>query len=219
MSIKPVSEDKYILLLDKRIDVMELVAGAWGFMPDKNQWKAMPKGFKRSCCTVFAAAFIIAGASDAVAQGPSKGPSGLPLPRFVSLKSGRVNLRIGPSTDYATSWMYTRAGLPVEIIQEYDNWRRIRDSDGTEGWVNQTLLSGERTAVAAPWMKGKGDNIFVNMRQEAQTGSGIVAKLQPGVLSKVLECTGTWCRIEVDGTKGWVTQTEIWGAYPGEAFK
>lgn len=198
---------------------MEPVAGAWGFIIDIDQWKAMPKGLKRSCCLMFLAAFVIAGSGEAMAQGQSKGQSGLPLPRFVSLKSGRVNLRIGPSTDYATSWMYTRAGLPVEIIQEYDNWRRIRDSDGTEGWVNQTLLSGERTALAAPWMKGKGDNIFVNMRQDGQTNSSVVAKLQPGVLTKVLECTGTWCRIEVDGTKGWVTQTEIWGAYPGEAFK
>lgn len=196
-----------------------------GFVIDVDQWKVMPKGFKSSCCHLAVVVMllfgeiILAGAGAAMAQGPTKGASGLPLPRFVSLKSARVNLRIGPSTDYATSWMYTRAGLPVEIIQEYDNWRRIRDSDGTEGWVNQTLLSGERTALAAPWMKGKGDTIYVNIRQEAQTSASIVAKLQPGVLIKVLECTGTWCRVEVDGTKGWVTQTEIWGAYPGEAFK
>ncbi|MBW8284190.1 MAG: SH3 domain-containing protein [Rhizobium sp.] len=90
------------------------------------------------------------GGSVAEAQGVSKGSSGLPLPRFVSLKAKRVNLRIGPSTDYAVSWLYLKSGLPVEIIQEYENWRRIRDADGTEGWVSQTLLSGERTAVAPP---------------------------------------------------------------------
>lgn len=179
----------------------------------------MPNGFKRSCLPLFAATLCLVWAGAAVAQGPTKGTSGLPLPRFVSLKSARVNLRIGPSTDYATSWMYTRSGLPVEIIQEYDNWRRIRDADGTEGWVNQTLLSGERSALAAPWMKGKGDDIYVNMRRDGQAGSGVVAKLQPGVLMKLLECNGTWCRAEVDGTKGWVAQGEVWGAYPGEAFK
>ncbi|BCH53016.1 SH3 domain-containing protein [Agrobacterium vitis] len=179
----------------------------------------MPNGFKRSCLIPFIAALCLIWAGAAVAQGPAKGMSGLPLPRFVTLKSARVNLRIGPSTDYATSWMYTRAGLPVEIIQEYDNWRRIRDADGTEGWVNQTLLSGERSALAAPWMKGKGDDIYVNMRRDGQAGAGVVAKLQPGVLMKLLECNGNWCRAEVDGTKGWVAQGEVWGAYPGEAFK
>ena len=84
-----------------------------------------------------------------------RGPSGLPLPRFVSLKSGRVNSRIGPGVDYSVDWLYLKPGLPMEIIQEYDNWRRVRDADGAEGWVNQSLLSGRRTAIAAPWQKGK----------------------------------------------------------------
>ncbi|MDQ0455333.1 SH3 domain-containing protein [Rhizobium paknamense] len=161
----------------------------------------------------------LSGAAPAFSQGSTKGASGLPLPRFVSLKAARVNLRIGPSTDYATSWMYTRSGLPVEIIQEYENWRRIRDADGTEGWVNQTLLSGERTALAAPWMKGKGENIYVNLRADAQTSARITAKLQPGVLIHLKECNGNWCYGQADDVKGWVAQNEIWGAYPGEAFK
>ncbi|MCO5732866.1 SH3 domain-containing protein [Rhizobium sp. SSA_523] len=153
------------------------------------------------------------------AQGTSKGASGLPLPRFVSLKSRRVNIRIGPSTDYAVAWMYLKEGLPMEIIQEYDNWRRVRDADGTEGWVNQALLSGERTAVAAPWMKGKGKDIFVNMRREPQTSAAIAARLEPGVIVRIKECNGTWCRAEAGSAEGWVSQSEIWGAYPGEAFK
>lgn len=156
----------------------------------------------------------------AAAQSTDKGASGLPLPRFVSLKSARVNLRIGPSTDYAVSWLYTKAGLPVEIIQEYENWRRIRDADGTEGWVNQSLLSGDRTAVAAPWMRAQGgDDVFVNLRRDSMANSAIVAKLEPGVVLSLQECTGNWCRATVDGTTGWVSQGEIWGAYPGEAFK
>jgi SH3-like domain-containing protein len=92
----------------------------------------------------------------AAAQSRARGKSGLPLPRFVSLKSGRVNSRIGPGVTYAVDWMYLKAGLPMEIIQEYDNWRRVRDSDGAEGWINQSLLSGKRTAIAAPWQRGKG---------------------------------------------------------------
>lgn len=153
------------------------------------------------------------------AQGTAKGASGLPLPRFVSLKSRRVNIRIGPSTDYAVSWMYTREGLPMEIIQEYENWRRVRDAEGTEGWVNQALLSGERTALAAPWMRGKGKDVFVNMRREAQSSSQTIAKLEPGVVMRIKECTGDWCRAQAGSVEGWVAQGEIWGAYPGEAFK
>lgn len=158
-------------------------------------------------------------ATTAHAQSATKGPSGLPLPRFVSLKAKRVNLRIGPSTDYAVSWLYLKSGLPVEIIQEYDNWRRVRDADGTEGWVNQSLLSGERTAVAAPWMRANGNDVFVNLRRDSLDNAAVVAKLQPGVLLKLNECTGNWCRAEAGGVTGWVSQGEIWGAYPGEAFK
>ncbi len=79
--------------------------------------------------------------------------TGLPLPRYVSLKSDKVNLREGPSKDHRTTWVFERAGLPVEITAESDNWRRIRDSEGTEGWVLQSLLSGRRTALVAPWKK------------------------------------------------------------------
>ena len=157
-------------------------------------------------------------AGDAAAQS-AKGPSGLPLPRFVTLKAKRVNLRIGPSTDYAVSWLYMKSGLPVEIIQEYDNWRRIRDADGTEGWVNQSLLSGQRAALAAPWMKGKGEAVYVNMRRDPQPSATVIAKLEPGVLINISECNGTWCHADANGTDGWVAQAEIWGVYPDEAFK
>ena len=147
-----------------------------------------------------------------------KGESGLPLPRFVTLKSKKVNLRVGPGKDYAVSWRYLKSGLPVEITQEYDNWRRVRDADGAEGWVFHSLLSGERSAIAAPWMKNKADEVFVNMRADAVPGGHIVAKLQPGVVVKLDECNGEWCHAEASDTEGWVSQAEIWGAYPGEAF-
>ncbi|KQV39247.1 hypothetical protein ASE23_16590 [Rhizobium sp. Root73] len=157
-------------------------------------------------------------AAPAFAQA-AKGASGLPLPRFVSLKSKSVNLRVGPSVDYAVAWRYLKSGVPVEVTQEYDNWRKIRDADGTEGWVNQALLSGDRTAVAAPWMRGKGEGVFVNMRRDPQAGGAIVARIEPGVVVHVGECNGEWCRAEAQGAEGWISQGEIWGAYPGEAFK
>ncbi|PTM97253.1 SH3 domain-containing protein [Mycoplana dimorpha] len=168
--------------------------------------------------SVALAALVVAGVPAAFAQ-VAKGPSGLPLPRFVSLKAKSINLRVGPSVDYAVAWRYMKSGVPVEIIQEYDNWRRIRDADGTEGWVNQALLSGERTAIAAPWMRGKGTDVFVEMRSAPQSSSAIVARLEPGVMIKIDECNGDWCHANAQGTEGWVPQGEVWGAYPGEAFK
>jgi SH3-like domain-containing protein len=110
----------------------------------------------------FAALVLLLSASAAVADGApdpqttgSLGPSGLPLPRFVSLKSGRVNARIGPGVTYPVNWLYLKPGLPMEIIQEFDTWRKVRDSDGAEGWINQSLLSGKRTGLVAPWQRGK----------------------------------------------------------------
>ena len=104
-------------------------------------------------------------------QSVTRGPSGLPLPRFVSLKSGRVNSRIGPGVNYAVDWMYLKPGLPMEIIQEYDNWRRVRDSDGAEGWINQSLLSGRRTAIAAPWQTGKDTQIDLLAEPDSEARS------------------------------------------------
>lgn len=145
------------------------------------------------------------------------GPSGLPLPRFVSLKSSRVNLRIGPGRNYSVGWMYLKAGLPVEIIQEYDNWRRVRDSEGTEGWINQSLLSGKRTAIAAPWLKDKSSNI--SLLAEASKDAKTVAMLEPGVIGAIERCDGDWCQMSVGGHTGWISQAALWGAYPGEQIK
>ncbi len=154
-----------------------------------------------------------AGAASA-GQGISRGPSGLPLPRFVSLKSGRVNSRIGPGLNYSVDWLYLKPGLPMEIIQEYDNWRRVRDADGAEGWINQSLLSGRRTAVAAPWHKGKSARI--DLLAEPDSGSRPVAILEPGVIGTIKRCTGEWCEMTFDGHSGWIDQSLVWGAYPGE---
>lgn len=149
-------------------------------------------------------------------SGTAVGPSGLPLPRFVSLKASRVNLRIGPGLNYAIDWMYLKSGLPMEIIQEYDNWRRVRDADGTEGWINQSLLSGKRTAIVAPWQRGKPTN--VTLRADADDKARIVAELEPGVVGTIDSCNGEWCRMDFGQARGWLKQSIVWGAYPGEAI-
>ncbi len=179
----------------------------------------------RTACAALVSVLAAAGsftapqdaAAAAAAQNIVRGPSGLPLPRFVSLKSGRVNSRIGPGVNYAVDWMYMKPGLPMEIIQEYDNWRRVRDSDGSEGWINQSLLSGRRTAIAAPWQRGK--NAVIRLLSEPATSAAAVATLEPGVVGVIRSCDGEWCEVSFDGHTGWVGQESIWGAYPGETIK
>jgi SH3-like domain-containing protein len=137
--------------------------------------------------------------------------SGLPIPRYVSLKSDRVNLREGPSKDHRTQWVFERAGLPVEITAEFEQWRKIRDSEGTEGWVLQQLLSGRRTAIIAPWKKD-----FMILHASVGGSQDLVARLQPGVIASVKSCDGKWCRIYGEGYDGYIEQTLLWGVYPGE---
>lgn len=155
-------------------------------------------------------------AQSAAAQSVARGTSGLPLPRFVSLKSGRVNSRIGPGVNYPVDWMYLKAGLPMEIVQEYDNWRRVRDADGSEGWINQSLLSGRRTAIAAPWQKDK--DARIDLLAEPSAGGRKVALIEPGVVGTISMCNGQWCEMTFAGHKGWISQDMLWGAYPGETI-
>jgi SH3-like domain-containing protein len=146
-----------------------------------------------------------------------RGPSGLPLPRFVSLKSGRVNSRIGPGVTYAVDWLYLKPGLPMEIIQEYDNWRRVRDADGSEGWINQSLLSGRRTAIAAPWQKGK--EAMMELLDRPAGSARVVAIVEPGAIGNIQSCDGKWCEMAFGSRTGWIRQSQVWGAYPGELVK
>lgn len=165
----------------------------------------------------FSSSSLVPAAGAAPAQNVAVGPSGLPLPRFVSLKSGRVNSRIGPGLNYAVDWMYMKPGLPMEIIQEYDTWRRVRDSDGAEGWINQSLLSGRRTGIAAPWQRGKETKI--TLLAEPSTAANTVATLEPGVVGTIRACNGEWCEMTFDGHTGWLSQALVWGAYPGETVE
>lgn len=171
---------------------------------------------------IAAASTMPAGAAQLVdapagaAEAAGRGPSGLPLPRFVSLKSGKVNSRIGPGINYPVDWLYLKPGLPMEIIQEYDNWRRVRDADGAEGWINQGLLSGKRTGIVAPWQKGKDGEI--SLLAEPNTSAAPVALIEPGVIGTIKLCNGSWCEMSFSGHEGWISQTLVWGAYPGETI-
>jgi SH3-like domain-containing protein len=136
----------------------------------------------------------------------------LPLPRFASLKTDRVNLREGPSKDHATKWVYQRAGLPVEITAEFEIWRKVRDSEGVEGWVLHSLLSGRRTALVTPSKKGENAQLFAR----ASASADLAATLQSGVIVNIRNCNGAWCLVDGDGFRGYIEQERLWGVYPGE---
>ena len=143
------------------------------------------------------------------------GPSGLPIPRFVSLKAEKVNVRRGPSSEHPVAWVFQRKGLPIEIVAEFENWRRVRDSDGEEGWILQNMLSGKRTAVIAPWKQGQS----VPLHNAAKEGAGLVAHVSTGVVAEVGHCDGQWCELAAGGYEGFIEQTQLWGVYPGETVE
>lgn len=170
----------------------------------------------RRLSTVLLAAFLIAGASaggSALAQTKSSDGSGLPLPRFVSLRATEVNMRIGPGVRYPVDWVYKRQNLPVEVIAEFNTWRKVRDGQGTQGWIHQSMLSSRRTVLVTGQTR--------TLRFRADSGSAPIARLEPGVIADLIECPdgNGWCKVKAGGHEGWLRRAEFWGAYPGEAVK
>jgi SH3-like domain-containing protein len=139
--------------------------------------------------------------------------TGLALPRFVSLKGSPANLRTGPGVGYSIEWVYMRPGIPLEIYQQFGNWRRVRDWNGARGWIYAPLLSGRRTAVAAPWRTGN-----VALRKTPTFDGPVISWLEPGVEVKLRRCDGKWCTVVLGSMSGFIKQTDLWGAYPGEAL-
>jgi SH3-like domain-containing protein len=196
-------------------------------------WHSMSATFCKSAAPRPAGRGVVAGAlalllaitgpTGLCAQGtpPPAGATGLAVPRFVSLKSDRVNLRQGPGTDYPTAWVFKRAGLPVEVIKEYESWRQVRDAEGTTGWVLGSMLSGRRTAVILPWevKAGQTQQTLVALRDDDSERAGAVAQVEAGVLASIITCDGKWCRVSVGGFRGYIEQTKLWGAYKDEVIK
>ncbi len=134
----------------------------------------------------------------------------LPLPRFVSLKGSEGNARRGPGLTHRIDWVFKRAGMPLKITAEYENWRRVEDQEGAGGWVHYSLLSGVRTVLVTLDM--------AEFRDAPQDGASVVAQTEQGVVGRVLECVPDWCRIALDGQKGWVLKTALWGVQADETI-
>jgi len=139
--------------------------------------------------------------------------TGLPLPRFVSLRSDEVNMRTGPGVQYPVDWVYKRQFLPVEIIAEFGTWRKIRDWQGTQGWIHQSMLGGRRTLIVTGAER--------SLRKKARSNSKPIARLEPGVVGRLVKCPETmgWCRVEVGGFDGWLRRVDFWGVYRNETIE
>ncbi len=176
----------------------------------------------RAVLTVLVAlsAAALAATAPSFAQPAGGAVSGLPVPRFVSLKSDRVNMRKGPGTDYPTAWVYRRAGLPLEVIKEFEGWRQVRDADGAAGWVLQSFLSGRRTALVLPWEVKAGTAApKVALRYNDSERARPVAMIEAGVIANLATCDGLWCRVNIDKFQGYIEQKKLWGVYEGETIK
>ena len=133
------------------------------------------------------------------------------LPRFASLRSGDVNLRVGPGESYPIEWVYKRKDMPVQIIEEFENWRRIQDWQGSKGWVLDRMLTSKREVIV--------NGAVRPLYGQPDPASPIVARAEPGVIAGLRECRGRWCRIDAGDYSGWVQRSEIWGVDPDETVQ
>lgn len=149
--------------------------------------------------------------------------TGLPLPRFATTRSSPINVRVGPSTRYDIAWVYVKPGTPVEIVQEFDTWRKIRDFDGSVGWVHQNLLSGKRAGLAAPWTEEETTPLLSGRDPEGGVRAWLTSKFRVDIKS----CDGQWCAVSATSKleegrtasySGYLPQAKLWGVYQGEAF-
>ncbi len=146
-----------------------------------------------------------------VAQAAERGPvTNLPLPRYVSLKANEGNARRGPDQSHRIDWVYTRRDIPLRVTAEFEHWRRVEDSEGKGGWMHYALLSGVRTVLV------QSDMVQLHQRPDPQSTAS--ALLERGVVARVRECGPDWCRLDVEGARGWAEKRHLWGVEPEDVF-
>lgn len=155
---------------------------------------------------------VLLAASPVLAQDASiLNPSGLPIPRFVSIKFNEVNVRVGPGKRYPIRYVYKRQHLPVQIVEEFAHWRKIKDFEGATGWVQKTQLDGIRTAM----IMDKPQNLY----PDPEVKRAPIIRAAPRVIAPVVECLPDWCELEMAGTRAWIRKADIWGVGREEVFE
>ena len=152
---------------------------------------------------------LLWGREPAGAAEPNESDTTLKVPRFVSLHSDKVNLRTGPGPQYPIDWVLIRKDMPVEVIAQFEHWRRVREWDGTVGWVQEHMVAGKRYVVVA---KGGVRALY----REPDATAPLVGRVEPGVIARLVECKSQWCRVEAGDVTGWMRRMDVWGVYPDE---
>jgi len=155
---------------------------------------------RRRVMALFVAAALVAGAAGAQERGPV---TGLPMPRYVSLKASEANVRRGPSLTHRIDWVYKRRAMPLRITAEFGHWRRVEDRDGAGGWVHYSLLSGVRTVLV--------ERDLLDLHAGPEPGAMVIARLETGVIARLSECGPDWCVLSAGGHDGWARKTALWG--------
>ncbi len=156
---------------------------------------------------IFTILLLISNPISAEEQSPKFNHTNLEIPRFVSLGSNKINLRTGPGKRYPIEWVFKKKGMPVEIIQEFDTWRKIKDKEGNTGWAHKNLISGKRTGILI--------DEYIILKKPIHDAKPI-ARVEKGVIVSLENCKLNWCKVEISGYKGWIERTKIWGVYPKE---
>ena len=164
----------------------------------------------RSASLILVASVLAAWASPAIALGaaapkPRPTPSGLPVPRYVTLKFDPVNARAGPGDDHRLLWVYHAKGLPVQVVAETDEWRRVCDPDGGLSWVHKRTTDGRRSVMrTSPGPAA--------IRAAPRAGAPVLAYLAPRALADLDRCDkGGWCKVKAGRASGWALASDLWG--------
>jgi SH3-like domain-containing protein len=163
------------------------------------------RSFSKARGAAIALAVILAAASSIAAESKRQ------LPRFVSLKSEEINVRTGPGARYPVQWVLRRRFMPVEIIAEFETWRKIRDWEGAIGWVHQRTLTGRRSIIVTGRIR--------TIRRRPRNDAPAIARAEPKNIGRLLSCRNTWCRVDIQGRRGWLQRRSFWGVYPKESIK
>ena len=150
-----------------------------------------------------------AAAAEEPATDRAAGPvTGLPMPRYVSLRSGEGNARRGPGMTHRVDWVFTRRNMPLRVTAEFEHWRRVEDAEGQGGWMHFALLSGIRHVLVVEDM--------APLHLQADSRAPVVGYMEAGVVARLQDCTPEWCRLRVEGLRGWAPKSALWGVEAAE---
>jgi SH3-like domain-containing protein len=169
------------------------------------QGKRMRRAGPRAAAALTVAALLAVGAAEAFAAADRPTPSGLPVPRYVSLKFDEVNARAGPGNDHRLLWVYRVRGLPVQVVAETSEWRRVCDPEGALAWVHRRTTDGRRTVINMQAQPAP-------LHRSPKAKSHVKALLNSRAIAALDHCSKGWCKVKVDGVSGWAPATRLWGA-------